>query len=218
MTPGPQLVIFDLDGTLTRRDTLIPYLSGFLVRHPWRIFRTLHLPVVLAMFFLGFISHARLKEYFLTAFLGGATREQIQQWSSTFIEKLRANGLRERGLKALKAHIASSDHTVLLSASLDFYVNELGTELGFDKVICTSAEWSNDRLTGRLASANHRGQEKVRQLELLKSSFPDTYITAYADNDSDLELLRSVDNGILINARRKTRARARSLKINLQHW
>jgi phosphatidylglycerophosphatase C len=158
MPHSPQLVIFDLDGTLTRRDTLIPYLSGFLVRHPWRIFRTLHLPVVLAMFFLGFISHARLKEYFLTAFLGGATREQVQQWSSTFIEKLCANGLRRQGLETLKAHIASNDHTVLLSASLDFYVNELGTNLGFDQVVCTSAEWSNNQLTGRLASANNRGQ------------------------------------------------------------
>lgn len=155
MPNSPQMVIFDLDGTLTRRDTLIPYLFGCIARHPWRIFRTLHLPVVLAMFFLGFINNARLKEYSLTAFLGSARREQIQQWSSTFVENLLAHDFREKGLKILKAHITSGDHTVLLTASLDFYVNELGANLGFHQVICTSTEWRNNQLTGQLANWPH---------------------------------------------------------------
>jgi phosphatidylglycerophosphatase C len=170
------------------------------------------------MFILGLINNARLKEYFLTAFLGGATQEQIQQWSSTFVVKLLKHGMRGQGLKVLKAHITSGDHTVLLSASLDFYVTKLGAHLGFHQVVCTRAEWRDNRLTGRLASPNYRGQEKVRQLELLRSRFPNTYISAYADNDSDLELLSAVDNGVLINASRKTRAKAISLNISRQYW
>jgi len=218
MPRSRKLVIFDLDGTLTRRDTLIPYLTGFVVRHPWRIVRMLHLPVVLATFFLGFINNARLKEYFLTAALGGASQVQIEQWSSTFVEKLLARGIREKGLMVLKQHIASGEHTVLLSASPDFYVNELGANLGFDHIVCTRAEWHKNRLTGRLASPNHSGHEKVRQLGLLRSRFPDTYISAYADNDSDLELLCAVDKGVLVNASRRTLAKAMSLDISRQHW
>jgi phosphoserine phosphatase len=32
--PSPQLVFFDLDGTITRRDTLSGYVFGFALRHP----------------------------------------------------------------------------------------------------------------------------------------------------------------------------------------
>jgi phosphoserine phosphatase len=33
------LAIFDLDGTITRHDTLAPFIAGFLWRHPWRMWR-----------------------------------------------------------------------------------------------------------------------------------------------------------------------------------
>src|ERR1700722_5521080 len=34
----PQLVVFDLDETITRHDTLLPYAMGFVLRHrPWRL-------------------------------------------------------------------------------------------------------------------------------------------------------------------------------------
>jgi hypothetical protein len=37
-TPGarhdPCVALFDLDGTLTWRDTLLPFLAGYLIRHP----------------------------------------------------------------------------------------------------------------------------------------------------------------------------------------
>ena len=33
------LALFDLDGTITRRDTLLPYVAGFLLRHPARLAR-----------------------------------------------------------------------------------------------------------------------------------------------------------------------------------
>ena len=31
------LAVFDLDGTITRHDTLLPFLGGYLLRHPWRL-------------------------------------------------------------------------------------------------------------------------------------------------------------------------------------
>ena len=34
---GERVVLFDLDGTLTRRDTYLAYLIGYLLRHPARL-------------------------------------------------------------------------------------------------------------------------------------------------------------------------------------
>ena len=40
--PARRLAVFDLDGTITRHDTLVPYLMGYGRRHPaglWRLWR-----------------------------------------------------------------------------------------------------------------------------------------------------------------------------------
>ncbi len=38
------ILVFNLDGTLSRQDTFLAYLLSFLVRHPWRIYRLAQLP------------------------------------------------------------------------------------------------------------------------------------------------------------------------------
>ena len=43
----PWVAVFDLDGTLTWHDTLMPFLLRFLRRHPWRLFGLWRLPFAL---------------------------------------------------------------------------------------------------------------------------------------------------------------------------
>ena len=68
-----QLVVFDLDETITRHDTLLPYAWGFLIRRrPWRIpLLSAVLPSVVE-FLLGRVDEGRVKESFIKATLGGA--------------------------------------------------------------------------------------------------------------------------------------------------
>ena len=49
------LAVFDLDGTLTWRDTLVLFLLSFLRRHPWRVFGLWRLPFAL----LSFVARGR---------------------------------------------------------------------------------------------------------------------------------------------------------------
>ena len=51
--PAGRLAVFDLDGTITRRDTLVPYLIGYARRHPSGLWRLWRLPFSLARFALG---------------------------------------------------------------------------------------------------------------------------------------------------------------------
>src|SRR5262245_19490508 len=39
-----RIALFDLDGTLTRHDSLFPYVLGFCLRHPLRLPRLLSMP------------------------------------------------------------------------------------------------------------------------------------------------------------------------------
>jgi HAD superfamily hydrolase (TIGR01490 family) len=212
------VAVFDLDGTLTRHDTYIPYLIGFLIRHPWRIFRLWDLPWHLALYAFGKVNNSDLKQQFLISFLGGVQREQISIWTNTFLDKLLQKGIRPEALITLEKHRKNADHLILLSASLDIYVIEFGCRLGFDETICTCVEWSNGKLSGRLSSKNCHGREKISRLLSRCKEFDATYLIAYADDISDLPLLSLVDKGVLINGSRKARDLSFKAGIELKTW
>jgi HAD superfamily hydrolase (TIGR01490 family) len=208
---------FDLDGTLTRHDTYIPYLIGFLIRHPWRIFRLWNLPWHIALYAIGKVDNSGIKQQFLVSFLGGVEREQISTWTNTFLVKLLRRGIRQEALITLEKHRKKGDHLVLLSASLDIYVNEFGCRLGFDETICTNVEWFNGKLTGRLSSKNCHGREKISRL-ISRYRIETTNFIAYADDISDVPLLLMVDKGVLINGSRKARDFSIKAGIELKRW
>jgi phosphatidylglycerophosphatase C len=218
MTNEPSLVVFDLDGTLTRRDTYCRYLFGFLVRHPWGICRPLPLAWAVGMFAVGLLDRAQLKARFLRAFLRGARRADIEQWTTVFVDQLIACGLRRNALAVLAQHRHARGRLVLLSASLDLYVDAVGDRLGFDHVLCTRAHWEGDRLSGALLGRNCRGAEKVHRLEELRQRYSGMRLIAYADHHADLPLLRLADVGILVNGTRKARHLAAQAGIDCRVW
>ena len=72
-----QLVFFDLDGTITRRDTLFPYVLSLLVRRPWSLPRLLAVLPALLRFATGRADHGELKGQFIRSGLGGLPRAAI---------------------------------------------------------------------------------------------------------------------------------------------
>jgi len=60
-----KISIFDLDGTLTKTDTYLPYLIGFLKRNPRRWLKAIILPFAVVMFYLKIRNNEWLKTIFL---------------------------------------------------------------------------------------------------------------------------------------------------------
>jgi phosphatidylglycerophosphatase C len=218
MTTQRCVVIFDLDGTLTRRESYLAYLAGFLIRHPRRLLHILPLPWAVLKYALRRINNTELKQHFLHAVLGGAPQHEVEQWSRIFVDRLLAGGLRCGALQTLESHRRSGDLLVLLTASFDFYVNEVGRRLGFHHVLCTQAEWVDGYLSGKLAGPNHRGEEKVRCLQRLKDAHIGSTIAAYADHSSDLTFLALVDQATLVNGSFKARRLAKRQGIRCAIW
>ncbi len=218
MNETRHLVIFDLDGTLTKSDTYVPYLLSVLARRPGRVIRLRGLPWALLSYWSRKIDNSRLKQEFLDAFLGGCERSFVNQHSEAYVERLIKNGLRPKALTALKQHQQAGARTVLLSASLDIYVSILARRLGFHEYFCTKTEWANDRLTGNLASPNCHGPQKVHYLRLIKEQNENVRITAYADQESDIPMLHLADNGILISGKQRAVEVAKENGIKIQEW
>lgn len=213
-----QLAVFDLDGTITRRDTLVPFLVGFARRHPGGLWRLWRLPFSLATFAFGLSDRGRLKSSLVRQVMLGAGREAVAASAGDFCRSRLPGLLNPGALAAIERHRAAGDRLVLLSASVDLYVPEIGRFLGFDETICTSLSWSGDRLEGRLTTENRRGPEKRRCIEQLRSRYAGARIAAYGNAASDFEHLEVVDAPLVVNATPVTRRRAQARRLPVADW
>ena len=214
-----RLVVFDLDGTVTYRDTLAPYLFGFLKRRPVRLVRLIRIVPAVAGYALGLLGRGQLKSALLRGTLRGHTRAELEPWTSEFVTALLERELRPQALEAIREHQRSGDALVLLTAAPDLYAPVIARRLGFQEAICTGVRWNADRLDGNLSTPNRRGEEKARCLEALKRRYPGAQTIAYGNSAADLPHLKEVDEPRLVNAGPLTRWKASRVGIaSYAHW
>jgi phosphatidylglycerophosphatase C len=194
-----QLALFDLDGTITRRDTLFPFVLGICLRRPWRLLRVLvAMPPALTRYFFKDRDRGRLKQALIVAGLGGMDRAELAQATRRFVSRLRAR-MHPEALARIEAHRAAGDYLVLMSASPDIYVPGIARALAFNETICTGVRWDGMRLCGELVTENRRGEEKRRCVEQLRQRMPGCKIAAYGNSAADVAHLQVCDHGYLVN-------------------
>jgi len=213
-----QLAVFDLDGTITRRDTLLPYVMGFPTSTSRKLLGVLVFLGPLFLFAIGRRDHGQLKSAFIRAILGGETRPRIERWTAQFVPALLRQGVFADPLSTIARHKQEGARLVLMSASTDLYVPTIGAALGFDEVICTGVRWNGDRLDGHLTTPNRRGAEKTRCFQALRNRHPGLTTAAYGNAGSDLDHLHLADQPLLVNAPASARRKGAKLGIPCAHW
>jgi HAD superfamily hydrolase (TIGR01490 family) len=188
---------FDFDGTLTRRDTLLPYLRhslgwGGLVRAllwsaPW-----------LVAYALRLISNHAAKARLLKMGFAGCTVDQVERWSSAFVAHYLPTQWRADARAQLLAHQNAGHRCVIVSASTSLYMHHVGRLLGVETVLCTELEVQDGCYTGRMRTPNCYGDEKVRRLQAWMVAQgvdrAQTQLSAYGDTAGDVPMLRSADH------------------------
>jgi phosphatidylglycerophosphatase C len=214
----PWVALFDLDGTLTWRDTFLPFLLGFLRQRPYKALGLWRLPFALWSYWQN-RDRGALKSGVIRMIMGGERRSVIDAWAEAFVISLRPQQrFRPLGLAVVEAHRATGDHLVLMSASPDLYVPLIGRLLGFERTLCTEVEWQGDRLDGHLKTANRRGEEKQRCVTWLREQYPGMPIIAYGNSASDLDHMRHVERALLVNGDDAARRLAAKLNIAVSNW
>ena len=211
------IAIFDLDGTITHHDTLMPLVLRRLASRPRSLPKLLGV-IPGAIRFLFDRDRGALKQALLRATLRGSTRSEIATLASGFVRDTIAHGCHKDALTSIRRHQGAGHYLVLMSASVDFYVPEFGSQLGFDHVIATEVRWDDDRLDGTLTSANRRGEEKARCLRELLAQRADTETFAYGNSASDLPHLRLVRHPLLVNGSATARRAAAGFGIPSAEW
>ena len=216
--PLPRLAVFDLDGTLTRRDTFLPFIGGLLARNPLRWVRVPLLLLPSLAYALRIIGRGELKGAVLRVLFAGLPRPIIHAWAQEFARGAIARRMFAEGLAAFRSHLAAGDHAVLMSASPDLYVPLIAAALGSKECICTPVRWNGERLDGRLAGPNCRGEEKARILERLRQQYPGWSVIGYGNSGADLAHLVRCDEAVYVNASRRLRSRLERLGLRLVEW
>jgi HAD superfamily hydrolase (TIGR01490 family) len=211
------IAFFDLDGTITHRDTLFPLVLRRLARRPLHLLRLL-LVVPAVVRFAFDRDRAALKQSLLRATLRGISRAELDEHSRRFVSDTIAHRCFQDALTAIRRHRDQGHFLVLMSASVDFYVPEFGRQLGFDQVISTGVAWSGDRLDGTLTTANRRGEEKARCLREVVAARNDAHTFAYGNSRSDLPHLSLARHGLLVNGSVGARREATKLGVGVAEW
>jgi phosphatidylglycerophosphatase C len=212
------LAVFDLDGTLTRRDTFLPFLISYGWRHG-RWLALLSLPFWVGLYACRLLSDRAAKQRVLIAFLRGQSRAKIARHAEWFCRSWVGGRLREDVVERLRAHQQAGDRVILLSASPEVYVPAIGRMLAINEVLCTRVVGSDERWDGALLGSNCKGEAKVQHLvEHLATSRPPSGSWAYGDSSSDLPLLRWVENGVLVKRGRLIPISAEPCRHEAHAW
>lgn len=184
------VAVFDFDGTLTYRDTLIPFL-----RHAIGLAGLIHgitrvCPSLLC-YALGFMSNEKAKERLLSACLRNQRVEDLNEIGVRFARTYIPNHLNREIYERFKRHHASGHRCIIVSASLDHYLVPWAMTEGFEAVVCSRLVLDQGRVTGKLLDGNCYGPEKVRRLTAYLGELSQHEIYAYGDSKGDWPMLRA---------------------------
>ncbi len=183
-----EIAAFDVDGTLTRRDCVLPFLA--------RVGGRARLAAALLRHGPSLAGAARdrerrddVKQSLTAAVLGGRTLAEVDAVAERFAAEIAEGWLRADVLDRLTWHRQAGHEVVLVTASYAVYAAPLGRRLGAATVVATELDVDGcGLLTGRLAGNNCRGEEKVRRL-IARYGDPLDLGWAYGDSEDDLPML-----------------------------
>lgn len=184
------IVAFDFDGTLTVRDTVIPYLAAVAGRPALaRAAADRRLARALAR-----RDRDSAKEVIVGTLLGGRTRDELKEAGQVVSRRILELWMREDTVSRLRWHQSRGHSVLIVSASLGPYLHPTAAELGVETVLCSELEYDIEGIcSGRIAGSNCRGAEKVRRLEEWASARGDLgegwLHHAYGDSAGDRAML-----------------------------
>ncbi|MHC6179266.1 HAD-IB family hydrolase [Clostridium sp. JNZ X4-2] len=201
-----KLAIFDVDFTLTRRETLMEFYIFMVKKNPKLIVYAPFSIISAFLFVIKLFTAKKAKENFI-AFINGIGQEKMKCLTAEFYEKRMCEIFYRDGLDTMKKLKEEGCKVYLISASAEFYLKELYKIKEVDKVIGTIFSIKHGKHYNKIIGRNCKGEEKVRRLmESLKKDglevdFKNSYM--FSDSLSDLPLFNIVGNPYLINYKKK---------------
>jgi HAD superfamily hydrolase (TIGR01490 family) len=189
------LALFDFDGTLCKKDSFTGFIfyalsKRHIVKQGIKI-----LPWIQAYYLNAYPAHAMRSKLFRAMF-SNANAPDLQHIAQKYAASLIPQ-LNLPLLKQLKQHQALGDDVVLVSASVDVYLQHVCNLLKID-LICTQTEQLNNSYTGQYTTPDCSSEQK--KLRILEKYPLEHYsvIYAYGNSVEDNEMLALADYAYMV--------------------
>ena len=197
-----KLAIFDIDYTITRKETLMEFFK-YLVSKDIKNIK--FLPRALysgLMYGIKVYDEKRVKECFLK-FIENIDEKELAILTKSFYDERLSTILYEDAVNMIKKLKNEGYMVILISASPEFYIKEFYAIKEVDLIIGTKFIFENGKFVRKMSGNNCKGEEKVKRLEKvlkeknIKADFKNSYM--FSDSLLDKPLLDLVGNPYLIN-------------------
>lgn len=202
-----RLAIFDVDYTLTKKETLVQFYIFMLKKNPKYIKHIFRVIKASVFYVLKIYSFKETKESYMS-FIEGIKKEDMEMLTKEFYEKRLSKILYKDALDTMKKFKDKGYKIYLISASPELYLKELYNIDVVDKVIGTKIICIDGKYGDKIDGENCKGEEKVKRLmeeikiQNIEVDFKESYM--FSDSLSDLPLFNLVGHPYLINYNKKT--------------
>ena len=201
-----KLAIFDIDYTITRKESLMEFFKYIVSKD---IKNIKFLPRALysgLMYGIKVYDERKVKECFLK-FIENIDEVELANLTKAFYDERLSKILYKDAVEMIKKLKKEGYMVILISASPEFYIKEFYAIKEVDLIIGTKFAFEGGKFIRKMDGNNFKGEEKVRRLnEVLKEKnikvdFKNSYM--FSDSLSDKPLLDLVGNPYLINYKKK---------------
>lgn len=181
------IALFDLDGTITRADTMLEFLAQVKGKGRARL-------LLASVFPLWCLAKLRLanadlpKHALVRRAFAGEPVAALERCADRFAAERMPQLIRPGALACIEQHIRDGHEVVIVTASCSLWTHPWCRQLGIGS-IATELEVKDGAFTGRLATPNCKGREKVRRIQAGLGDTTALDLIAYGDTSSDRPML-----------------------------
>lgn len=178
-----QIAFFDLDHTITAKDTFIEFLK--FTHGKFRFYLNfIYLSPILVLYKVKVIPNWKAKIILLSLFYKGWQKDKLLGLGNKFALELLPAMVYGKALAKIKWHLNEGHTVVIVSASVDIWFQSWCRQLGLE-LLSTELTFTDGVFTGTYSRPNCFGEEKVKRIREKYDLSHFDKIYAYGDSKSD---------------------------------
>jgi len=181
-----RLVLFDFDGTLTTKDSLNQFLQ-YAVGIKVYILKLILFSPIFILYKLKLIKNDIAKQKLISLFFKDWDEKKFKDIAKEFYLNNLDTILRDTVYQKLLEHKKNNDKIIIVSASFECWLKPWCDKNGIE-LLSTKIEFKNSKITGKFATKNCYGQEKVNRINQYINLHDYEEIIAYGDSRGDNEM------------------------------